>query len=287
MNTVPKKTIHITNASGEVTTFSEERLRSSLKKSGADSQTISEIIDRLGDMLYEGISSKKIHRKAFELLRKKSSHTAARYKLKQALIELGPTGLPFERVVSELLQREGYKTEVDKTVQGRCIPHEIDVIAHNNQTRFMVECKFHNKSGYKSDVKVPLYIQSRFADVEFDYSDPAHPVRRYDEAWIYTNTRFTDEGIRYSQCMGLNLCSWDYPVDYALKDKMDRYHLYPVTCLTDLTVREKRELINMDVVLCMDIMDKSTALRKAGIDKYRRIKIFKEIDHLLETMNDE
>lgn len=282
-----KRNIHITNASGDLTIFSEKRLRKSLKKSGADNKTINEIIEQINPFLYEGISSKKIHRKAFELLRKKSSHSAARYKLKQALIELGPSGRPFERVVGELLQREGYETEVDRVIQGRCIPHEIDVIAQNKDIRFMVECKFHNRSGYKSDVKVPLYIYSRFKDIEMDYRDPNHPIPQFDEAWIYTNTRFTDEGIRFSNCVGLKLCSWDYPDGYALKDKMDLYHIYPVTCLTDLSITEKKQLIDQNFVLCLDIHDRSSSLKHVGIEEKRRIKILSEIEHLLDECNHE
>ena len=49
---------------------------------------------------------------------------------------------------------------------GPTMNHEIDVVAENPQEYVMVECKFHNEAKRICDVKVPLYIHSRFIDVE-------------------------------------------------------------------------------------------------------------------------
>ena len=51
-------------------------------------------------------------------------------------------------------------------VKGHCVNHEIDVIAEKEDYRFMIECKFRNLPGTNCDVKIPLYIQARFKDVE-------------------------------------------------------------------------------------------------------------------------
>ena len=158
--------LRITTASGEKTDFSIEKIAASLRKSGADEYVISQILEKIKSELYEGITTKEIYNRAYKLLRKKDSLFASRYKLKSAIYELGPTGYPFERFVAALLQNSGYKVEVGKVIKGNCVSHEIDVIAQKDNFKLFIECKFHSEQGRHCNVKIPLYIHSRFRDVE-------------------------------------------------------------------------------------------------------------------------
>jgi hypothetical protein len=183
--------LNVTKASRKLEPYDESKLRHSLASAGADEQIINHIAGAVKDMLYEGISTQKIYKEAFRLLRNYSNRSAGRYKLKEALLELGPTGYPFEKFVGELLNRLGYTTEVGVIVAGNCVSHEIDVIAKKNDEHFMIECKFHNRKGHKCNVKIPLYIQSRFKDVETNWSNlPGHENKQH-RGWVVTNTRFT------------------------------------------------------------------------------------------------
>jgi len=160
-----RQRVRITKASGEKVPFSEEKLRQSLERSGATESQIDFVVDEVNDLLYDGIPTGKIYRKAYDMLRKRSRSKAARYKLKKAIMELGPSGYPFERFVGAILEQQGFRSEVGVVVEGKCVSHEIDVIAVKNSKLILVECKFHNRPGVKCDVKVPLYIHSRFRDV--------------------------------------------------------------------------------------------------------------------------
>ena len=54
---------------------------------------------------------------------------------------MGPTGFPFERFIGAVLKYSGYKTAIGNVIQGQCISHEIDVIAHkkiNNIYRMQI-----------------------------------------------------------------------------------------------------------------------------------------------------
>src|SRR5690606_7584859 len=161
----------IIKSSGEKVRFSLDKLRASLGKSGADKETINQIIDRVRDELYNGISTKEIYNRAFALLKKKGSYLASKYKLKRAIYELGPTGYPFERFISAILKYSGYKTLVGEILQGQCVTHEIDVVATKNGTTTVIECKFHSEEGRNCNVKVPLYIASRYKDVKAHRSE--------------------------------------------------------------------------------------------------------------------
>ncbi len=143
-------------------------------RSGAPEHIVDNVAKAIINELQDGISTKKIYEKAHQLLKKEAVVYASRYKLKEALLELGPSGYPFEYFTAELFKVQGFEVETGILVDGHCIKHEVDVIADNGSERLMIECKFHNRNGYKSDVKTPLYIQSRFIDVSESWKNNYH-----------------------------------------------------------------------------------------------------------------
>lgn len=274
------KTIKILKASGELAAFDESKLRHSLERSGADELVISQIISEIKELMYEGMTTKEIYKKAFALLRKSSRPTAARYKLKKAVYELGPTGFPFEKFIAAILSHQGFQTEVGVIVKGHCVNHEVDVVAEKRDKHFMVECKFHGDQGRFCDVKIPLYINSRFHDVETQWKKmPGHDTK-FHQGWIFTNTRFTTDAIQYGNCAGMMLIGWDYPKGNSLKEQIDASGLHPVTCLTTITKKEKQRLLENGHVLCMDICHQPKLLNSLGINKTRHNKILSEAHNL-------
>lgn len=270
------KAISILKMSGEKADFNESKLRSSLERSGASDLVIRQVIDKVKASLYDGITTKEIYKKAFGLLRKISRPTAARYKLKKAIMELGPTGFPFERFVGKILSAEGYRTQVGVILKGDCVKHEVDVIAEKDNQHFMVECKFHSDQGRFCDVKIPLYIHSRFLDVEKAWKKQDGHENKFHQGWVVTNTRFTTDAIQYGTCAGLMLLSWDFPKKGSLKERIDSAGLHPLTCLTTLTKFEKQKLLERDKVLCMELCDNPELLKSIGINENRHKKILNE-----------
>ncbi|TYQ00269.1 restriction endonuclease [Tenacibaculum adriaticum] len=275
-----QKDIEIIKTSGEKVKFSLNKLRSSLMRTGANNKVVEKIIDIVRDELYQGISTKEIYNRAFALLKKEKSYLASKYKLKKAIYELGPTGFPFERFISAILTYSGYKTKVGELLQGKCVTHEIDVIAEKGQETSIIECKFHSEQGLSCNVKIPLYINSRYQDVKSHWYSNSNNKTTLTEGWVVTNTRFTEDATQYGKCMGLYLLSWDYPKDNALKDRIDRLGLYPITVSTLLTKREKQFLLSRDVVLCRDLIGDVFYLDHLGISDIRKERILKEINSL-------
>ena len=274
------KHIEIIKYSGEKVKFSVDKLRASLKRTGADDVIVNKIINKVIDELYQGISTKEIYNRAFALLKKNKSHLASKYKLKKAIYELGPTGFPFERFISAILKYSGYKTDVGKIVQGQCVSHEIDVIAHKNNETTLIECKFHSEQGLNCNVKIPLYINSRYQDVKTHWNANAKNETSLTEGWVVTNTRFTEDALKYGNCCGLYLMSWDYPKNDGLKDIIDRLGLYPITVSTLLTNREKQFLLSRDIVLFRQLIGDVFYLDHLGVSEIRKEKILNEISQL-------
>jgi len=266
--------IVVTKASGLKEPFSIKKLRNSLARAKATSEEINVIIEALIPKLYDGVSTKIIYSQAFRLLRNQSKPHAARYYLKKGIMELGPSGFPFEKFVGELFKHLGYTVQVGIIVQGKCVTHEIDVIAEKEDEIILMECKYRNQPGINVDVKTPLYINSRFEDVL------ANGLLKNTEnkfaGWITTNAKFTTDAIDYGRCKGLNMLSWDYPHNKALKDLIDNSGLFPLTCLTTLTRQEKQWLLAKDYVLVSDIFDNKNLLLKAGVKETRLKYVYEE-----------
>ncbi|WP_242134760.1 restriction endonuclease [Aestuariivivens marinum] len=273
-------TFNIIKSSGEKAKFSLKKLKTSLIRTGADKHTVNQIIDNVRDELYQGISTKEIYNRAFALLKKEQSFLASRYKLKKAIYELGPTGFPFERFIGAILKYSGYNIEINTILHGQCITHEIDILANKNGETSVIECKFHSEEGLNCNVKIPLYIHSRYNDVKAFWNSNPKNGSKLTKGWVVTNTRFTEDAIQYGKCANLYLLSWNYPKSNGLKERIDRLGLYPITVSTLLSNQEKQFLLSRDVVLCRELIGDAFYLDHLGISEIRKSKILNEIQML-------
>ncbi|ETN96497.1 ATP cone domain-containing protein [Zhouia amylolytica] len=273
-----EKVFKVQKRSGEVVNFSFDKLRASLKHTGAGHDLISKIVDTVYDELYTGITTEEIYNRAYAMLKKNKEVYASKYKLKKAIYELGPTGFPFERFIAGILTYSGYECSVGLIVKGACVDHEIDVVAFKNNSGYLVECKFHSDRTNKCNVKVPLYIHSRYNDVKATWKDD----RTLREGWVVTNTRFTTDAIQFGICAGLYLMSWDYPNENSLKDRINRLGLHPVTCSSLLSGREKDFLLEHGIVLCRDLINQGFMLDHLGISEERKERIISYMKQLCD-----
>jgi len=270
----------IKKQSGELEAFSKEKLKRSLQHAGADEEAAEQIASELESWLYEGVRTKEIYKKAFSLLRRRQSGLAARYKLKNAMMELGPTGYPFESFIGELFRRQGFEVEVGKVVQGHCVTHEVDVIATKGKVQYFMECKYYLHTGKNANVQVPMYIRSRVDDiVRFRSQQPEYKDYTF-KGGVVTNTRFTADAISFGECTGLHLLSWDYPSGKVLKELIDREHLFPVTVLTRLTKADKQVLIENGIVICSQLIQHPEVLDTLGFSLSKQRKVEEELKFL-------
>lgn len=266
--------------SGDIVEYNPDKLKKSLLKSGASKDVVEHILQTIQKEVYEGISTKHIYKMAFGLLKKASSSHAARYNLREAIRLLGPAGFFFEKYIARLFSAEHYETETNLILQGKCVSHEIDVLIKKNNSLAMVECKFHAGREAASDVKVPMYILSRFNDLKEKKHNVFDSHQNISKCWIVTNNRFTVDAVTFAKCSGLDLLSWDYPKDNNLKTKNDNNYLYPVTCLTTLSLAEKDKLLILDVILVKEIINNSECLERIGLSPTRIKNVMREASEL-------
>ena len=279
-----KNTISIIKRSGEIEDFNLNKLKTSLRRSAVDEQLILQIANEVESNLREGMTTKQVYKLAYKMLKGKNRVSASKYKLKKALMQLGPSGFPFEKLVGHLLSQEGFRTEVGVMVQGHCVQHEVDVIAKKEADYYMIECKYHSNQGRFCDVKVPLYIQSRFLDVKTEWKKHSDHQSKQHKGWVYTNTRFTKDAIDYGSCVDLGLTSWDYLAENGLRERIDRSGLHPITALTTLTKYEKTVLLDKGIVICKELLENPGILEDIGIALGRIKNIVIDLEELCKPL---
>lgn len=271
--------VNVVKADGTIEPFREEKLRRSLGNAGASKDEISEILSHVEAELHEGITTEEIYRHAFHLLRSIEVPAAARYSLRRALFNLGPTGFPFEKFLARIFEVEGYTTETGLLLPGKCAPHEIDVAAYKDGHAFVAEAKFHARPGVKSDLQVALYCYARKLDLagvricEGDHCG-------ISDFMVITNTKFTSTAREYAACVGLSLLSWDYPKEASLHDRIRATGLYPITVLQNLSGAQKRALIERGVIVCSDLVAQPHLVRHAHVSERRTEAVLSEARQL-------
>lgn len=270
----------VTKYSGEVVLFEKDKLKKSLLKSGASEIDVNRVLETIEKELYDGIPTKKIYKLAFQLLKKVSNVHAAKYNLRTAIMALGPAGFYFEKFIAKVFEIEGFQTQTNQILNGKCISHEIDVVLIKNNAVSMVECKFHGNQDVKTDVKVPMYILSRFNDLASQEYSLFNQTAKISNCWIVTNNRFTEDAIQFAKCSNLELLSWNYPLGNSLKDKIDSYHIYPITVLTTLTLSEKDKLLMQNIITARDLLANKEWLNKIGLSQNRINNVLKEANQL-------
>lgn len=267
--------MQIVKGDGTQEEFDVRKLEESFKRSGTPPDVASKTAAEVARTVQSGMTTTEIYKNAYKLLKKKEKVIAARYSMRRAILELGPTGFPFEDYVCELMRAYGYTATVRQTLKGRCSEHEVDVVLSKGDQHIGAELKFHNAPGFKTDLKTALYVRARYWDIEYGAKDRNEQCA-IDEAWLVTNTKFTKHAIEYAKCAGITLLGWSYPLDKNLADMIQETGVYPVTVLSGLSKNEKRQLLRSGVTLCKMISEDPSVLKKAGIVQRKHANIVSE-----------
>jgi hypothetical protein len=275
----------IVKTDGSIERWDPEKLLRSLRRAGASDAAAQRITHTIQATVGSGEESTIIYRRAFLMLRREGRATAARYSLRRALFEFGPSGHPFEDFVTELFKSEGWNVQSRQTLRGKCVTHEVDVYAERNGEHMAAELKYHNDPGYKTDAKTALYVKARMDDIWAAEGNGAGS-QKLDHGYLITNTKFTSQAIQYAQCSNITLIGWNYPHYGNLYDRIVASGLYPITVLTTLRKSEKRLLIDKNISTTELLRHNRSLLREAGVAPERIGRIIAEVEMLRDTSKD-
>ncbi|MEY2640956.1 MAG: hypothetical protein RL150_349 [Candidatus Parcubacteria bacterium] len=275
------RTVQIVKGNGDRESFDPDKLRQSLLRAHATTIAAEAVVDAITKEIRAGMSTGDIYRRAFTLLSSTEHSAALTYSIRRSVLNLGPTGFPFERYIAELLAEQGYKTRTGQHIQGRCIEHEVDVVAWNNEQLLFAEVKFHNELTMKSDTKTALYVKARFDDL-YDHTHRIEGKERtLTRGMLITNTKFTQGAKEYASCVGtFDMISWDYPEHGNLYDMIAQTGLHPMTCLPSLSEHDKRELLKRGILHCKTLQEDPSIMRSIGLPDTAIETVVRDVEQL-------
>lgn len=267
--------VNITKTSGQVTAYDANKVRQSILRTGADQKTADAILAVVEKNLKPNIHTKDIYAIVREQLSKEKPWAAARYNLRQGIIRLGPAGFNFEKYVASILNAYGYETKTPEGYQGACIYHEVDVTAEKDGRTAFIEAKFRHDFRSQITIKDALATWSRFLDLVDGSGIGQCP--HFDEAWIITNARFTNQVLQYGHCKNMVMIGWNYPRERNFAQMVDISSLYPITVINDLTQPEIDVFAKNDLMLCRELIDVplGNLQENTGLSKKRLINLQK------------
>ncbi|PJE62741.1 hypothetical protein COU88_03400 [Candidatus Roizmanbacteria bacterium CG10_big_fil_rev_8_21_14_0_10_39_6] len=266
----------VVKSDGTTEHFSANKVRHAIERAGIPVSMTERVLDHIRAIAKQNITTQEIHRHIVEFLSHSYPQGICRFNLKSAIMRLGPTGFPFERFVARLLEKQGYKTEVDMYVFGKCVKHEVDVLATKEDRTYFVECKYHNHSGIRSDIKTALYVYARGEDLKQGKKGTAGTY----EPWLFTNTKLTGDAIAFGECRSMRITGWGYPTHNNLQDMVEEKKCYPITVLSSLSLMQMQQLLRENIVMIQDITQNPAILATLDMSYIHRHALLEEIGQL-------
>ncbi|NDB88862.1 MAG: hypothetical protein EB164_08130 [Thaumarchaeota archaeon] len=144
--------------------------------------------------------------------------------------------------------RHGMTTkEIYKIVLRLLTDNATPAIKHRyrlKESRWLVECKYHNFPGRYTGLKESLYTHARFLDL----------ADKFDNEMLVCNTKVSPEAVTYATCIGQKLLSWRFPPQMGLEKMIEEKKLYPITILSP-SKKELEILAKNNLMIAKDLLD--------------------------------
>jgi ATP cone domain len=107
-----QKTIFVIKANGEKVPFNSNKVISTCIRAGANRKLARKVSEEVSLQIHDGMRTREVYRLVLALLSQfeDGGITSHRYRLKEAIMQLGPAGFLFENYVSRILEDHGYQT---------------------------------------------------------------------------------------------------------------------------------------------------------------------------------
>jgi|AntAceMinimDraft_18_1070375.scaffolds.fasta_scaffold10230_5 hypothetical protein len=274
---------YVLKFNGEKEPFSFNKVYGSARRVGASKDFAKEIAKIVEKEAYQGIKTSEIFRKVKKLLKREKIAASFKFNLKNAMRRLGPTGFPFEKYVTEIFSKNGFKTKLNQNIKGSCCKYEIDFLAEKENLLYIAECKYRNLLNGKVHSNIALANFARFLDVKKGNFLKDKKFKNLEiKSLLVTNTKFTSKSIEYSKCVGVELLGWNYPKKMGLEHIIDDNRFYPITILPSVSNRIAGIFVSKKMMLIQDILkiNVSNFSQKTGISKKILEKLKKEAEIL-------
>lgn len=248
--------MYVLNSKGEKETFSPQKIYKAARNVGASEKLAKNITFNIKKEAYSGIKTSEISRKVKKQLFQEIPQASLKFNLKEGMKKLGPTGFLFEKYIGEIFQKQGFEVKLNQHIPGRCSIYEIDFLAKKDDLLYVGECKYRNLAGKRIHLETGLANYARFLDIKngnFLRKKIYNGVKV--KSLLCTNTKFTSNIIRYSQCVKVELLGWRYPKGRGLEYLIDKEGFYPITILPSFKKYLSPIFVAKKIMLARDLLE--------------------------------
>lgn len=265
--------VNVRKADGTLQPFDREKVLRTCHRLKLSKSEAEEVVSELERNLFEGITTKRIMEMIFEHGERHKPHLGQIIDLREALALMRPKP-DFEKFVALILEHAGYKTVTNKILQGRCIDHEIDVIAAKENDTLYVEVKHHTQFHTFTGLDTFFEVNSAFEDLVDGFASKAH---KYDftRPMLVLNTKISEHARKYSACRGIAAIGWKIPEDGGIEYYIDEKLLYPVTILKGIGADAVGKLGDVGVYTLRQLVEADQ--RKLSKDANMDVKILRDL----------
>lgn len=273
----------IKKSTGETVFFNDDKLCSSIIRAGASPSQAQEICASINQKLRPGMTTSYIFRDTLRNLLKKNIDIAVKYSIKRGVNALGPDGFLFEKFVEAMLRFEGYSTARNQMMQGKCVTHEVDILAWKGNNYYIIEAKFRNDGNSATHIDQVMYADARMKDIASNPKNNKGGTRHF-HTWVITNTIFTEQSTKFANCSSVRLTGWNYPNKDSLQKIIERTRAYPITVLPAVSHDAREKLTQHGLVLAQDLLPytKETLVKDFDISPQTAARIQNEVSSLLK-----
>ena len=240
---------------GESQPFDRNKIIRTALRMRATPEEAEEIAQRIEEKIYSGIPTKKIMQMLFSYMRDIKPHLKRTIDLREAIGMLRSKP-DFEQFVAQLLLEEGYDVSTNQIVQGRCVEHEIDVIASKPGETIYVEVKHHDKPHTFTGIDVFLETHSVFEDLREGFKAQRHGYN-FKKSMVAVNTKISEQARRYADCVGTEYLAWRAPENRGLEFLIEQKKLYPITFLRTLNAETQARLGDNGIVTVKQLVEEN------------------------------
>jgi hypothetical protein len=276
--------VFVTKANGSKQAFDKEKIVQTCLRMGLNRKVAHEIAQQVEEKLYEGITTKEILEVVFALIHKHKPAVKHVFDLKHGISLMEPKP-EFEVFVRVLLAHSGFQVKPNTILRGLCGEHEVDAIAIKDGLTYFVEAKHHVNYHALTGLDESRIARAIIEDVADGYKRGTTEVK-IDRAMIVTNTRYSEHAIIYGGCRDILQVGWTSPEGFGLRDTVEKYTLYPLSCLRGVNTETRRRLVEVGIVLIKQLLEQDSRYigRKIGVSQETVSSIMEKARHTKETL---
>jgi len=272
--------IYVTKADGSKQLFDRNKVLNTclrLRLSYEDAEKITEKIEK---KVYDGIPTKKILQMIFRFASLYRKSLKYQIDLRESISLLRPKP-DFEKFIGIVFETLGYEIKTNLIIPGRCIEHEIDVVAKKDDETLMIEVKHHTNPHKYTGLDTFLEVNSTLEDLKEGYNLGRHSYN-FTKALVICNTKISEHAKRYAECKKINAIAWKYPQEKGLERIIEENKIYPITILKNIELEEAYKLGDIGIVTLKQLLeDPKNISSKANISLKRIQELQKEAELIL------